>query len=212
VPALIKLGVMAAAGKDFEKAAQYLDRARIADPANAQAMLWRAIVAEKQQNPADADSLFRQAAESRQTDKSEELVAADLYARFLVRQGRIKDAAPLRDKVDALREALRPVAPPKPAAGVHKIGGAVAAPKLVQKVEPAYSEEARLAQYEGRVVIYTEIGPDGRAHNTRVMRGLGLGLDERAIDAIGQWRFEPGKKDGRPVTVAATIEVNFRLL
>jgi len=57
-----------------------------------------------------------------------------------------------------------------------------------------------------------EIDPSGRATNIKVQRSLGLGLDEKAIEAVKQWRFRPGYKDGRPVTVAATIEVNFRLL
>jgi len=80
------------------------------------------------------------------------------------------------------------------------------------KVEPEYSEEARRAKYQGVVVLYAEIGRDGRARNLRVTRSLGLGLDEKAIEAVAKWRFRPGYKDGRPVTVAATIEVNFRLL
>ena len=62
------------------------------------------------------------------------------------------------------------------------------------------------------MVLSVEVGPDGLAHNARVLRGLGLGLDENAIDAISQWRFRPAVKDGQPVTVPATIEVNFRLL
>jgi protein TonB len=79
-------------------------------------------------------------------------------------------------------------------------------------MDPDYTEEARVAQLAGTVVVTAEIGPDGFAHNPRVLRGLGLGLDENAIDAISQWQFKPGAKDGQPVTVAATIEVNFRLL
>ena len=54
--------------------------------------------------------------------------------------------------------------------------------------------------------------PDGIAHNMRIVRGLGLGLDDKAREAIAQWRFKPSLKDGQPVTVAAQIEVNFRLL
>ena len=56
------------------------------------------------------------------------------------------------------------------------------------------------------------IGPDGLAHNIQVAKGLGLGLDQKAADAVQQWLFSPGMKDGSPVPVAATIEVNFRLL
>jgi len=96
--------------------------------------------------------------------------------------------------------------------GVFKVGGGVTAPALLYKKEPEYSEEARKAKYQGTVVLYIEVDPSGKAVNPRVIRSLGLGLDEKAIEAVRQWKFKPGYKDGKPVTVAATIEVNFRLL
>lgn len=96
--------------------------------------------------------------------------------------------------------------------GVYRVGGGVTAPALLYKVEPEYSEEARKAKYQGTVVLYVEVDPNGRAVNPRVVRSLGLGLDEKAIEAVKKWKFRPGYKDGHPVTVAATIEVNFRLL
>ena len=96
--------------------------------------------------------------------------------------------------------------------GVFKVGGGVTAPSLLYKVEPEYSEEARKAKYQGIVVLYVEVDPNGRAVNPKVVRSLGLGLDEKAIEAVRKWKFRPGYKDGKPVTVAATIEVNFRLL
>jgi len=96
--------------------------------------------------------------------------------------------------------------------GVFRVGGGVTAPQLLFKVEPEYSEEARKAKYQGTVVLYVEVDASGRARNLRVIRSLGLGLDEKAIEAVNKWKFRPGYKDGKPVTVAATIEVNFRLL
>ncbi len=96
--------------------------------------------------------------------------------------------------------------------GVFRVGGGVTAPTLLYKVEPEYSEEARKAKFQGTVVLYVEVDPSGKAINPRVVRSLGLGLDEKAIEAIKKWKFKPGLKDGKPVTVAATIEVNFRLL
>jgi TonB family protein len=92
------------------------------------------------------------------------------------------------------------------------VGGGVSAPALLYKVEPEYSEEARKAKYQGTVTLYVEVDPNGQARNIRVVRSLGLGLDEKAIEAVMKWKFRPGTKDGRPVAVAATIEVNFRLL
>ena len=94
---------------------------------------------------------------------------------------------------------------------VYKIGDGVSAPQVVHKVDPEYTKEARDAKIEGTVVVQTEIHTDGRAHNTRVVRSLEPGLDHNAIEAISQWEFEPGKKDGEPVAVRATIEVNYKL-
>jgi TonB family protein len=87
-----------------------------------------------------------------------------------------------------------------------------APPVVLLKVEPQYTEEARKAKLKGVVVLYVEIGPDGRATDIRVNRSLGMGLDEKAIEAVRQWRFRPAMKDGKPVTQATTIEVNFRLM
>jgi TonB family protein len=96
--------------------------------------------------------------------------------------------------------------------GAFKVGNGVTAPVVLYKKEPEYSEEARKAKYQGTVVLYIEVDPSGRAVNPKVVRSLGLGLDEKALEAVRQWKFKPGYKDGKPVTVAATIEVNFRLL
>jgi periplasmic protein TonB len=96
--------------------------------------------------------------------------------------------------------------------GVFRVGGGVTAPTLLFKVEPEYSEEARKAKYQGTVVLYVEVDAAGGARNLRVVRSLGLGLDEKAIEAVRKWKFRPGLRDGKPVIVAATIEVNFRLL
>jgi TonB family protein len=96
--------------------------------------------------------------------------------------------------------------------GVYRIGGGVSAPSLLTKVEPEYSEAARKAKYQGVVVLYVEVDASGRATNMRVIHSLGLGLDEKAMEAVKKWRFRPGTKDGKPVTVAAQIEVSFRLL
>jgi protein TonB len=96
--------------------------------------------------------------------------------------------------------------------GVYRVGGGVTAPIVLSKKDPEYSEEARKAKYQGTVLLSIEVSPSGLASNIRVVRSLGLGLDEKAIEAVKQWKFKPGYKDGKPVTVAATIEVNFRLL
>jgi len=96
--------------------------------------------------------------------------------------------------------------------GVYRIGGGVSAPQLVFKVEPEYSEEARKAKFQGTVVIFVVVDEKGLPRDLKVVRALGLGLDQKAIEAVQKWRFKPGLKDGKPVPVAAQIEVNFRLL
>ena len=99
-----------------------------------------------------------------------------------------------------------------PPTGVLRVGNGVSAPTLLSRVSPAYSEEARQAKLEGAVVLKVQISPEGKAIHMRVIRPLGLGLDEKAMEAVAQWRFRPGQKDGHPVTVEAQIEVDFRLL
>ncbi|MEZ5398485.1 MAG: energy transducer TonB [Bryobacteraceae bacterium] len=96
--------------------------------------------------------------------------------------------------------------------GAYRIGGGVSAPALLSKVEPEYSEEARKAKFQGTVVLQIVVDETGKARDIRVVRPLGLGLDEKAIEAVQKWRFRPGMLNGKPVPVQATIEVNFRLL
>jgi len=94
----------------------------------------------------------------------------------------------------------------------YKIGGGVSAPVPTYKPEPEYSEEARKAKWQGAVLLELVVDADGVPQNIKVIRSLGLGLDQKAIEAVQKWRFKPGQKDGKAVPVSANIEVNFRLL
>jgi TonB family protein len=96
-------------------------------------------------------------------------------------------------------------------AGAHKIGNGVSTPRLLYKVQPEYSEEARKSRLEGTVMLYIVVGADGKPRDLKVLHSLGMGLDEKAIAAVSRWLFKPGEKDGQPVNVFAQIEVNFRL-
>ncbi|MBN8732235.1 MAG: energy transducer TonB [Acidobacteria bacterium] len=84
-------------------------------------------------------------------------------------------------------------------------------PKVLHKVEPTYTEAAREAKVMGTVVMSVIVEKDGTASNMKILKGLDPGLDENAMAAVKQWKFAPGTKDGKPVRVSATIEVNFRL-
>jgi protein TonB len=95
--------------------------------------------------------------------------------------------------------------------GVYRVGGGVSAPRLIYGPDPEFSEEARKAKYQGTVVLWMIVGPDGRTHEVRVQRSLGMGLDEKAIAAVRIWRFEPARKNGQPVAVQVNVEVNFQL-
>jgi protein TonB len=96
--------------------------------------------------------------------------------------------------------------------GVYRIGGGVSTPVAIYRVEPEYSEEARKAKFQGTVVLSIVIDEHGMPTQFKVVRPLGLGLDEKAIEAVQKWRFKPGYRDGKAVAVLATVEVNFRLL
>jgi protein TonB len=91
------------------------------------------------------------------------------------------------------------------------VGGDVSAPTIVYRVEPEYSEEARKVRYQGTVLLAAIVKRDGTVDVTRVIRMLGFGLDQNAIQALKQWRFRPAMKDGMPVDVTLNIEVRFNL-
>jgi TonB family protein len=95
--------------------------------------------------------------------------------------------------------------------GVFRVGGDVSAPKAVYQPDPEYSKEARKAKYGGTCILWLIVGADGLTHDIRVARSLGLGLDEKAIEAVKRWKFEPAMKDGKPVSVQANISVGFHL-
>jgi periplasmic protein TonB len=96
--------------------------------------------------------------------------------------------------------------------GLEQIGGRVSAPIVIHQVEAEFSDEARRAKYQGVCLISLIVDTQGNPQNIRVARSLGMGLDEKAIEAIRQYKFKPAMKDGKtPVPVMITIEVDFRL-
>ena len=85
-------------------------------------------------------------------------------------------------------------------------------PALLYKVDPEYSEEARKAKYSGIVILSVLVDTSGRAQDIKVIKALGLGLDEKAMEAVSKWRFRPATKNGQPITVTTQAQVDFRLL
>ena len=94
---------------------------------------------------------------------------------------------------------------------IYRPGGEVSIPKLIYAATPSYSEAARKAKLEGIVILKLVVDEDGNPQNVRVVRPLGMGLDEKAVEAVRRYRFNPALKDGVPVPVEINVEVNFRL-
>jgi len=94
---------------------------------------------------------------------------------------------------------------------LRKIGGNVSAPVVTYTVVPDYSEEARKAKFMGVVLVNMIVDQYGRPQNVHVLRGVGMGLDEKAVEAVKQYRFNPAMEDGEPVPVSLNVEVNFQI-
>ncbi len=96
--------------------------------------------------------------------------------------------------------------------GLYQIGGRISAPVVIHSVEAEFSDEARRAKYQGVCLISLVVDAQGNPQDIHVARALGMGLDEKAIEAIRQYKFKPAMKDGKTaVPVPITIEVDFRL-
>jgi len=95
--------------------------------------------------------------------------------------------------------------------GVYRAGRGVTPPRPIFSPDPEFSEEARKAKYQGVCTLMIVVDTDGRPTNLRVVNSLGMGLDEKALETVKTWRFEPGMKDGHPVKVEMAVEVDFHL-
>lgn len=95
--------------------------------------------------------------------------------------------------------------------GVMHVGGGVMPPQLVYSVDPEFSDEARKAKYQGESVVSLIVDTNGMPRNIRVVRVLGMGLDEKAVEAVKQYRFKPAQYHGHPVPVEIVIYVDFHI-
>ncbi len=95
--------------------------------------------------------------------------------------------------------------------GLMSVGGGVSAPVVIHSVDPEFTETARSASYQGTVSIQLIVDSQGNPQNVQVVRHLGMGLDEKAIQAVKQYRFRPAMYQGHPVAVQMVIDVDFHL-
>jgi len=96
--------------------------------------------------------------------------------------------------------------------GIYPAGKqGVTVPQVIYNPEPSFSDEARKAKMQGVVVLLLIVGKDGHTYNIRVGQSLGMGLDEKAIEAVGRWRFKPATLNGQPVATQIAVEVDFHL-
>jgi TonB family protein len=211
--ALIDRGEIELSMKDYARAADDFEKAQAADAGKtSEARMWMAVTQERQNNLATADGLYQGALAVEDPHSGFAATIMELYARLLQQEGKTDEAKKIRGEAADIRDSLAMAKRQPSGPDLHRIGGNINAPVLVSKVEPDYTEEARIANYDGTVLLSVEVGADGIVSNINVVRGLGLGLDQKAVEAVGQWRFMPATENGQPVKVAAQIEVNFRLL
>ena len=95
--------------------------------------------------------------------------------------------------------------------GLMNVGGGVAAPEVIHSVEPEFTEDARRANFQGSVSIKLIVDSQGNPQNVQLVRHLGMGLDEKAIEAVRQYKFKPAMYQGHPVSVQIVIEMDFHL-
>jgi TonB family protein len=216
-PGLIYLATHALAKKDPIAAEGFIDRALAVAPKGADAghaLTVKGNIALANGLPGVAELNYLQALAQDPPGSADAALTMETYAHLLRSQDRTAEARALSDQAAPIRQSLAGKITTRlmvndPAV---RVGGGVSPPALLTKVEPEYTDEARAIKQQGTVMLYVAVGPDGLAHDIRVTKSLGFGLDEKAVEAVSQWQFAPGKRAGVAVAVEATIEVNFRLL
>ncbi|MGA3018895.1 MAG: TonB family protein [Bryobacteraceae bacterium] len=217
VPALLFLANRALGVKNYQQSEALAQRALSLAPTGslaARELLLKGNIALAQDLSGMAESYYLQALGAVKPGSTDSAFVMETYAQLMRKQSRLGEADAMADSAATIRKAhIAELAPRHTmAATPARVGNGVAAPVLVSKVEPEYSEEARVAKIQGTVVLTVVIGVDGHAADITLARSIGFGLDEKALDAVMQWQFKPGTQNGLPVPVTAQIEINFRLL
>lgn len=214
LPALLYLGTRALGNGNRLAAEGFFERIVKIDPKGPQAgpaLSWLASMRVKT-DPAGAEDLFKRAIEAERPTSLEYVDTLRKYSLLVRKLGRAEEADQLEQQAREAQTGTRRQSVSDLPPGVYKVGPGISAPSLLYKKEPEYTQDARAGGVQGTTALGVDIGPDGIARNFEVIRSLEPGLDQKAIEAVQQWQFKPGTKDGQPVTVRATIEVNFRLM
>jgi len=220
VPALLFLSRRALGVKNYEQSEALAQHALTLAPTGslaARALLLKGSISLAQDLSGMAENYYLQALGTATPGSADSALVMETYAQLMRNQSRIGEADAMANSAATIRKAhIAELAPRHTTAATAttptRVGSGVAAPVLLSKIEPEYSEEARVAKEQGTVVLGIVVGADGHPYDVTLLRSLGFGLDEKALDAVMQWQFKPGTRDGLPVPVMAQIEVNFRLL
>ncbi len=175
-----------------------------------------AVLYENQVRYAKAESYYRTALTIREqtlgSDHVDTIISLEHFSRLLHKLSRPDDAAPLEERSRVFRRArINPVSEAG-TVGTLASGESVQPPVLLERSQPEYTDEARIANHEGSVLLAVDVDTNGRARNITLLRHLGLGLDERAVEAVGQWRFRPARLRGEKVATQVRLEIAFRLM
>jgi TonB family protein len=223
-PALMYLANRALGVKNYDRADELAQRALKLSPTGStavHALVLEGNIKQAQDLAGAAESDYLRALGIAEANSPDAAYVMETYAVLMRAQARGGEADAMASSAAAIRSRhIAELSRRLNAQGVSqassdspsKVGNGVAPPHLIFKQEPQYSEEARIAKIQGTVVLTVTIGVNGRITQAALAKSVGFGLDEQALDAVTQWVFKPGARDGLPVPVMAQIEVNFRLL
>ena len=121
------------------------------------------------------------------------------------------NASPQPDPSPQPEPSPRPIATATPNSVLH-VGGNITPPVVIHQGEPEYSQQAKDAKLSGTVRVYLQVDTHGRTSHIRVVKGIGMGLDEKAVEAVSRYQFKPATLRGKPVPVDLYIDVNFQML
>ena len=138
-------------------------------------------------------------------------ISSAMHSVFVTGSDSMLDIVPSYWRAYFAKQEGKPVPPMKESVYTFKARGGMSPPRAIYQPDPEYAEEARRAKYQGTDVLSLIVDPSGAPRDLQVVMPLGLGLDEKAVEAVSTWKFKPAQKDGEPVSVLLNVEVQFRL-